>query len=174
MSTEGAASESDSQEGEVALQDLIMGFLSTHRFLHQFRLQKLIYLAELMYFEKHNKRLSDSEYRPYMYGAYSDDVDEALSELKSHPGIKTETSHRYDGKKTSYSADLEPDLPDDVHALIQAVTNVTRKMSSEDLAEWSKSTYLFEETDFNDEMKFKEYKKRVDSGEIEADWKRLT
>ncbi len=46
-----------------------------------------------MYREKHEGRpLTEAEYKPYMYGAYSEDVDDTLSELRGDPERKQRIS----------------------------------------------------------------------------------
>ncbi|AAV47143.1 unknown [Haloarcula marismortui ATCC 43049] len=177
MSVEESGSDVGSdKDPPVSLQEVIKAFLQTHQFLHQYRLQKLIYLAELMYREKHEGRpLTEAEYKPYMYGAYSEDVDDTLSELRGDPEVKAENQHRYRNSKTTYKGEIEDlDIPSDVEDLVEVVTNMTRRMSSDDLAQWSKSTYLFDETDYNDEMEFEKYLSAIREGEVEPDWKKIS
>lgn len=175
MSTETDTETVDfGREASVSVEDLIRGFLGTHRFLHQYRIQKLIYLAELMYSEKHEKPLTKSQYKPYMYGAYSEDVDDVLSNMKRDPSVESESQYRYGDRKTTYkSSSVDPDLDSEVEELVRIVTDLTRSMSSDEIAEWSKSTYLFDETDYDERMEFRDYVHAIKNGEIEPDWKNL-
>lgn len=171
--SEGAKTEPESSD---MLRLLIKGLLKNHKFLHEYRLQKLVYLAELLYLEREGgKSLTDADYKPYRYGAYSEDVKEAVSELASDSKVQAEYSRKYGNDTWSYKPNgLDPDLPEEVEELVDVVMNLSRHKSSDELAKWSKSTYLFNETDYDEQMSLSEYvSKYLDDGN-EPDWKKLT
>lgn len=174
--TQPTPEQGDSTESE-RLRQLIMGLLNRHRFLHQYRLQKLVYLAELLYTERTNgDRLTDARYKPYRFGAYSEDVDDMLQEVsKSNPSISRRHKRKYGNDTYTYKANgMDVDIDEDIEDLINVVVNLTRRKSSDELAKWSKSTYLFNETDYDDEMSFdKYYSEYLDTGNT-PDWKPLT
>mgnify|MGYP006926899322 CR=1 FL=1 len=67
-------SEQESQEeAEVNTEELLVGFLSNYDFLHEYRLQKLAYAAELLHAEESddNSPLVGAGFQPYMDVSYS-------------------------------------------------------------------------------------------------------
>ena len=161
-------------ESSERLEKVIEGFLQKHRFLHQYRLQKLVYLAELLYTERTGgDRLTDAEYRPYRYGAYSEDVKKELGSVANRPDVKAEHSRKYGNDTWTYKSDnVDPNLPKEVEEVVDLVMKLTRKKSNDELAQFSKSTHLFEETDYDSEMDFDEYIDHLETGN-QPDWKKL-
>lgn len=148
-----------SEDRTVSLDEVIRGFIETNEYLHEYRLQKLVYLAELLSLrDRGGNRLTNADFKPYMYGAYSDELSERLDELKHEFGTKADTHH---GKVvTAYtSPDSDTDLEGETLGLIKKVNEIVRdgRFSNEDLAEWSKSTLLYQGTPFGEEMDFDDY-----------------
>lgn len=170
-----SAEETQSQKGPSDnLRLLIEGLLEEHNFLHEYRLQKLVYLAELLYAERTDgDNLTDANFKPYRYGAYSEDVKKKLKEISKNPEIKAEYNRKYGNDTCTYKPNnLNKNLPKEINELIEVVLNLSRHVSNEDLAKWSKSTYLFKETDYDDEMNFKDYIDYLRDNN-EPDWKGL-
>ncbi|MFC5365796.1 SocA family protein [Salinirubrum litoreum] len=148
-----------SEDGTVSLDEVIRGFINTNEYLHEYRLQKLVYLAELLSLRDRDWiRLTTADFKPYMYGAYSDELSERLDELKHEFSTKADTHH---GKVvTAYtSPDSDPNLDDDILKLIEEANQMVRngRFSNEELAEWSKSTLLYEYFPFGEKMDFSKY-----------------
>lgn len=156
------------------LQQLIEGLLEKHNFLHEYRLQKLVYLAELLYAQRTNgESLTKANFKPYRYGAYSEDVKRALKDLSKQPEIKAEHKRKYGNDTCTYKPNnLDKDHPEHIQKLVDIVVNLSRNVSNDELANWSKSTYLFDKTDYDDIMDFSEYIEYLDNGQ-EPDWKGL-
>ncbi|ELZ35186.1 type II toxin-antitoxin system antitoxin SocA domain-containing protein [Halorubrum distributum] len=169
MSAQGTPSSEDLDE--TALEDLIRGFLSKYKFLHEYRLQKLIYFAELFATESKDSRLTEADFKPFMYGAYSEDVSEKLEEMESEPDVATKTDMHHGKTVTAYlgqdidESDVDPDAMD----IISQVHPSTQSESNEDLAQASKQSWLYQETPYSSEMDFDEYREKLDDGEINSD-----
>lgn len=141
------------------LDEVIRGFLSRNKYLHEFRLQKLIYLAELLAVQKENRRLTDADYKPYMYGAYSEDVAEELSDLKPDASTKATTHH---GKLVTafVEPDKNPELDDTVEEILDRVHEGVKdtRIPNDDFGEWSKESWLYKNTPFDHRMDFLRYR----------------
>lgn len=166
-------SEQESQKKTgVDLEDLLVGFLSNYDFLHEYRLQKLVYAAELLHAEEEGgDPLVGAGFKPYMYGSYSERVADTLDAIDSrrdivvrpdfHHGKRTD-AYRFDGGDT-------PDLPDHAEDIVDRLHEATKSVTNEELAEWSKESWLYRETDYDEPMDFAEYAAKVDEGEIDSD-----
>jgi len=105
---------------------------------------------------------------------FSPCVKSTVEELSIHPKIKHKQSQRYDGNTQVYeTTDLKPDLPSDIQALVDIVMSLTKHKSNDDLRDWSKSTYLFKNTNYNKEMEFTTYTDQLAEGK-QPEWKKLT
>lgn len=141
------------------LESLIKYILSQHRFLHEYRLQKLVYLSELVSQFEDYGRITDAEFKPYMYGAYSDDISDSLSDLASDEDVNTSPDMWHGELTTAYH--WEGSSPPEIEEkeLLDRVIEVARSKSNDELATWSKDTWLFEETDFGEAMDFSDIEK---------------
>ena len=156
MAAEDSITEIES-DPEIQLKQLIKGFLSKHDFLHEYRLQKLIYLAELFWLEDNESRLTDANFKPYMFGSYSEDISVMLEELQGE--VRTTVDMRHGKLTTAYHGD-NIDMPDDVAEIVEEVCSMAGDKSNEDLATWSKNTHLYQETNYGDLMNFQDYLER--------------
>lgn len=152
MSSMEAPHQNEEELDSVELEELIRGFLSKKRYLHEFRLQKLVYIAELVATLEHGDRLTDADYKPYMYGTYSEDLRNSLNEMESE--LSTEPDLQYGKVTTKYLSCDAPELDKKVEKIINRVDNATSGWSSEDLGDWSKESWLYENTQYGDSMDF--------------------
>lgn len=162
-----------SQESEeVTLEDVLVGFLSKYDFLHEYRLQKLVYAAELLYAEENDgEQLVNAEFKPYMYGSYSERLAETLDNLDTHEDIVARPDVHH-GKRTEaykFTGAGDGGLPENVGNLVQRLHEATKSMTNEELAQWSKESWLYQETDYDTPMDFDDYAEKEDRGEINSD-----
>ena len=76
------------------LDNVIRYLLNQHSFLHEKRIQKLVFLADLQMLQTTGKRLVEADFKPYYHGVYSDDVLLALQSMADlETGIPI-TAHR--------------------------------------------------------------------------------
>lgn len=151
MSDQSSLSNSD-----VTLEGIIKAFLSHHKFLHEYRLQKLVYLLELYHVSKNGEPLNSADFKPFMYGAYSEDVSSTLEELEDEISTKKDIHH---GKRTKVylGHNVDADVSEEISDLIQNICKATNNLSNDDLAKWSKQTQLFETTPYGDTMEIHKY-----------------
>lgn len=163
-----AGKSSDSSGDEDAFPDLetvIREILARHKYLHEFRLQKLVYLVDLIYKLNNGDRLTDADFKPYSYGAFSQDVRDTLEEIE--PNIPSEPDWQHGKSTTRYLGGNDPDVDDqeirsedsscpddDVEEVIDVVRDMTGEISSEDLGDWSKESWLYKNTEYDEEMNF--------------------
>lgn len=170
-----AMSEQESQEEtEVDTEELLVGFLSNYDFLHEYRLQKLAYAAELLHAEESddNETLVGAEFKPYMYGSYSETVAEALDGIDTREDVVVRPDFHHGKRTEAYRFTDEgdtDDLPDDAEKIVDQLHGATKSMTNEELAEWSKESWLYRETDYDEPMDFTEYAEKVEEGEIDSD-----
>lgn len=148
----------EDQHSQVDLKDLIRLFLSNHRFLHEYRLQKLIYLAELLSLNADEDRITKAQFKPYMYGSYSEDVASELKDLNSE--VKTSIDMQHGNMTLAYHGEgLEPpeDIDDEIVDLVKEISQAAMNKSNEELAQWSKETWLYQNTEYGTPMNFFRY-----------------
>ena len=66
---------------------MIRSFVARYRYLHEWRLQKLVFYADLLSLSRRGYRLTAAQFRRHHYGVYSEQVHEALmtmDNLESH------------------------------------------------------------------------------------------
>jgi len=136
--------------------DIIREFIHQNEYLHEFRLQKLVYLAELLSLRDHDDRISEFDIKPYMYGTYSEDLSDKLEELESEFDTKEDLQH---GKVTTVfkKADTRPDLDQEARDIIQEANQIAGNHKSTYLGEWSKGTYLYNNTPYATPIDFADY-----------------
>ncbi|WP_247729575.1 type II toxin-antitoxin system antitoxin SocA domain-containing protein [Halovivax limisalsi] len=146
-----------SEAEDISLEELIRVFLQKHPHgLYEFRLQKLVYLAELLSLAKRGERITNTEYVPYMYGCYSEELSNTLEDLEgSLPTMpemkrgKIVTKYQSDGEEIKVDSEIED--------IVESVVEATSGIGSEDLGKWSKKTDLYSKSEYAETMKFKNY-----------------
>lgn len=133
------------------LKEIIVDFLSRYEGLYEKRIQKLIFYSELLTAQKAGQRLTDATFVPYKYGPYSKAVTEALDELKEEGRVMV----REDGQFVTAleSGDLSPKK----QYLVAKIHEDTKRMSTEELVDRAKDTWLWKEFEYAEEMDFSTY-----------------
>lgn len=148
-----------------SLEAILRDFLRHHKYLHEFRLQKLVYILDLVTSLKEDgKRATDADFKPYMYGSYSDSLRDTLNGLEGE--LPTEQDWLYGKVVTKYLGadhprvnDGNPDGYSQYEDLIEKIREATAGISNDDLENWSKESWLYENTDYDSEMNFEEVEK---------------
>lgn len=137
------------------VREVLKEFLSKYKYLYEIRLQKLVYEAELYTLANYDARLTTAEFKPYMYGTFSETVREALNSMDVEKEVVTR-----DGEKTkkylSYGVS-GGDLSDLKKDIIRSVHARTKRTSTSDLASASKNSWLYKNQQFGEPMDFHEY-----------------
>lgn len=143
-----------------ALKEVIKEFLSKYRYLYEIRVQKLVYYGELYCLENYGRRLTSAEFKPYMYGSFSEDVRKALRELD----LPTERTYKNGSETVKYLSYgvSSGEISDEKAEIISRIHQLTKNKSTDELAQMSKDSWLYENEEFDEPMNFERYKEEFD------------
>ncbi len=108
--------------------ELVKYLLKNYGPLPQKKLQKLAYMAEIEYIQKHGKRLSDLSFIKYYYGPYSLDIT-SIEDLEEDIIIKEEQSGSFAPKMSELvkggdnNIDINPKVADELNNLLKPYIN---------------------------------------------------
>lgn len=142
------------------LDNVIRYLLNQHSFLHEKRIQKLVFLADLQMLQTTGKRMVEADFKPFYHGVYSDDV---LLSLQSMPDLKTGPDTAPDGRETVvFLREKRPysvkGLTTDEKAVLDEIVSTYGRMSTDELAAIGKSTLLWESSDFGEPFDYAAYR----------------
>ena len=142
----------DLDEPDMAeLQEVILEFLSRYEGLYEKRIQKLVFYGDVRTAEKTGERLTNASFAPYDFGPYSKAIRQALDELREDGRVMV----REDGQ---YVTALESgDLSPKKQYLIAKIHEDTKRMSTPELVDRAKDTWLWTEFTYAEEMDFTTY-----------------
>ncbi|MXV61636.1 DUF4065 domain-containing protein [Natronorubrum sp. JWXQ-INN-674] len=133
------------------LKEITIEFLSKYDALYEKRVQKLIFYCEIKTAIKTGQRLTDATFMPYDYGPYSREVTKALEELDEEGRISIRDNGQYatalDGGSLS---------PKKTY-LIERFHEETKRMSTDELVERAKETWLWKHFEYAEGMDFATY-----------------
>jgi uncharacterized protein YwgA len=144
------------------LKEILKEMLHHLDFAYNYRLQKLVFYGDIWCLQNFGKRLTDASFKPYNYGSYSDDVAEALDELVEEGEVEFKTEMKQDGPTREYQS--HPDggqLSSAKKEIIKQILDETSGLSTEELAQFSKQTWLFNNTEEGELMDFEFYAENV-------------
>jgi len=140
-------------------EDVVSFFLNEHNFIHEKRLQKLIFLADLHSLQTTGKRLLDADFKPYYHGVFSDMISAGLQSMK---GLLSQPDVAPDGRTTIVF--LKPPKPYPTKTLGRAELNILREtfeaykaLTNEDLAELGKHSLLWDSAEFAQPFDYETY-----------------
>lgn len=143
-----------------SLYSVVRGFLNGQGEITETRLQNLVFVSEVYTVTYCRRRLTAAEFRPYMYGAYSPDVSDALSTAQ---GVQEHRRLKRGNRTTVYSFDGEdPDLDDGRKDIVESISAHTSDVDTDALAQFSKDSWLFEHTPDDDLMRFAAFRDALD------------
>jgi uncharacterized phage-associated protein len=148
----------DHAPGTAAITEVIKEVLNNHSYIHEKRIQKLLFLADLLSIQTRGNRLIDADFKPYYYGVFSDSVSLSLQSMKD---VKTAVTRAPDG--TDVLAFLKPDKPyktalsTDQRKLVDETIVAYRQCSTEQLAEIGKHSLLWESSDHGQPFDYSKY-----------------
>lgn len=144
------------------LEEILKEMLHQLDFAYNYRLQKLVFYGDIWCLQNFGKRLTDTSFKPYNYGSYSDDVAYVLDELVEEGEIEYERVAKSDGSTIKYL-----DYPGGgtlsaaKKEIIKQILDETSGLSSDELAQFSKQTWLFNNTEEGEPMNFEFYAENV-------------
>lgn len=142
------------------LQDFIRELLNRHSYLHEKRIQKLLFLADLHSIQMRGKRLFDADFKPYYYGVYSDDVSLALQSLGDAKVAAGTTAEGAD-ILVFYKPDrpFKTNLSAEEKRIIGETLSAYSGMTNEQLAQIGKHTVLWESREHGQPFDYESYLK---------------
>lgn len=133
------------------LKEIIVEFLSKYEALYEKRIQKLIFYSEIKTAIKTGQRLTDATFMPYDHGPYSRTITESLKELNDEGRVSIRDNGQYatalDGGSLSPKKKY----------LIERFHEETKRMSTDELVERAKETWLWKHFEHAEEMDFATY-----------------
>lgn len=133
------------------LKEIVLEFLSKYDALYEKRVQKLLFYCEIKTASKTGQRLTDATFMPYDYGPYSRTVTAALEELDEEGRVSVRANGQYatalDGGSLS---------PKKTY-LIERFHEETKRMSTDELVDRAKDTWLWKHFEYAEEMDFGTY-----------------
>jgi uncharacterized phage-associated protein len=133
------------------LKEVIIEFLSKYEGLYEKRVQKLIFYAEVKTALKTGQRLTDATFMPYDYGPYSKAVRKALNELSDEGRVSIRDNGQY--ATALDGGDLSPKKK----YLIGRLHEDTKRMSTDELVDRAKDTWLWKNFEYEEKMDFATY-----------------
>jgi hypothetical protein len=146
---------------DARLDDVIRYLLNHHTYLHEKRIQKLVFLADLHSIQTRGKRLVDAKFKRYYHGVYCDRISLALQSLD---GVQTRPDIAPDGspgfvflrpKKPLGTPTLGPAE----EAILSEVLAAYKGCTTDDLAEIGKATLLWKTAEFDQELDYEAFLK---------------
>lgn len=133
------------------LKQIILEFLSKYDALYEKRIQKLVFYGEVKTAQKTGRRLTDATFVPYDHGPFSQGVRDAINELEEDGSISTTSIGQY--TTNIGGGELSPKKK----YLIDQIHQDTKRMSTPELVERAKETWLWQDFEYAEEMDFAEY-----------------
>lgn len=133
------------------LKQIILEFLSKYEALYEKRIQKLIFYGEVHTAQKTGQRLTDATFIPYDYGPYSQAIRDAIEDLEEEDCISPTPIGQY--KTNVGGGELSPKKK----YLIDQIHEETKRMSTPEIVDRAKETWLWKNYEYAEEMDFAEY-----------------
>ena len=144
------------------IKNVIRAYLKLYRYLHEWRIQKLLFYADVHSLNSRGTRLTRAPFKRYTYGVYSRAIATALSEMSD---LKRSPDVAPDGRETvKYSlpeGDKVSGISDEEWRIITEAHEATRAMTTQDIADWGKQTDLWRNSSFGDLLDFDRYAKEI-------------
>lgn len=144
-----APSHSDRRE----LKEIVKEFLSRYQYLHEKRVHKLLFYSEIHTLQHHGERISNADFKPYDYGPYAELIRDVLYEMEQD----NEVTIDFEGGQVVFQTTNDSNLSDEKSELIDQIHEDTRSMRTSELVQFAKSTPLWRNHEYNEEMNFSEY-----------------
>ena len=133
---------------QARLQDVIRSFVARYNYLHEWRVQKLVFYADLLSLSRRGYRLTSAAFTKHFYGVFSSDIREALRSMADLTRRPDKTPTGRDTVRYQFQGSLHvPTLSKEDIILIEEAHQATRDIPNEQLADWGKETTLWRTTD---------------------------
>lgn len=142
-----------SQSDRRELKEVIKEFLSRYQYLHEKRVHKLLFYSEIYTLQHYGERISAADFKPYDYGPYAELIRDVLHEMEQDNEITID----YDGTQAVFKTNTTGNLSQEKTDLIDDIHTETCSMRTTELVQFAKSTPLWRNHDYDEEMNFEEY-----------------
>lgn len=136
--------------------------MARYNYLHEWRIQKLVFYADVLSLNRRGYRLTSAQFRKHYYGVFSDQVRDVLwhmADLDQRPD-RTPTGRETVRFQVSGSLRVPTLSKEDVR-LIDEAHEATRDLSNEQLADWGKETTIWRVTEQGEPLDLESYAKLV-------------
>lgn len=142
------------------LREVLLAFMDKYRGHNagpgKTRLHKFVFFGDLYSLHWYGGRLTDASFKAYDFGAFSEDIQELLETLVNSGEVRTTRSPT--GRGEQYHNTRKPKLSREKQEIIDEVWEKVKGLSDPELEQFSKETWLYEETPYDSEMDWEEYK----------------
>lgn len=155
------------RNSEIDIETSIKSFLYCSDYLHEFRLQIIAYLGELVAIQRGRGKLTEATFKPYMYGSYSEEIRETLYDIEDQ--LTAELDYHQGRATIKYKYEDRPNIGERDLKLIREICDSTKNLTNDELKTWCKGTYLYKTTPYDSHMKFEDYQEEFENGNEEID-----
>ena len=156
------SSESTSRSDFKELKEVIKEILYNLDFAYNYRLQKLVFYGDIWCLQNFGKRLTSASFKPFHHGSYSEDIVDALDELASEDKIEYRVVRKNGNETRKYLGHREGGrLSSGKKRIVKEITDETDTLTTDELAQFTKQTWLFNNTEKGEPMDFEYYAENV-------------
>mgnify|MGYP006284491345 CR=1 FL=1 len=121
--------------------NILHEIISKHDYIHEFRIQRIVYLSDIIWYLKNNQRMTTFDYKFFKKGVFSSEMRNLLEELDERD-IKTFSDFRVGNETYIYVErdDISCIENETVRETIELAIGVTKEVSASELDSWSKET----------------------------------
>ena len=131
-------------------------------------IQKIVFFADIYATEKHCGRLTQTVFKPMMYGAYSDEIKKAIEDIESDDALIRKSGMRKGQTKKKYLyLDVPGDMPHDKYEFIEKIAIETGELSLDELTTLSKENWLYRNPTGKGKISFNDYRDALESTETD-------
>lgn len=141
-------------EDRQELKEILVEVLAHEEALYEKRMHKLVFYGEIYTAQNHGERLTSADFMPYHHGPYSEVLRECLNELVDENRIGRVDE---DDKCRYLSNGERGHLSEEKYSLISEILNEAGEMSTDELVQFSKCTWLWRNFQHQEVFDFDEY-----------------
>lgn len=120
------------------------------------RLHKLVFFGDVYSLHWYGGRLTDANFKAYDHGAFATDIRDLLEEMIESGEVEPFTS-RF-SHHPQYRNTRKPRLSEEKQQIIDEVWKETMDLSDNALEKFTKGSWLYENTPYDEEMDWEDYK----------------
>lgn len=154
------------------LREVMLAFMDKYRGPYagpgKTRLHKLVFFGDVYSLHHYGGRLTDANFKAYNYGAFATDIQELLEEMLNTREVEAFQS-RFSSHK-QFRNTRPPELSEEKQQIIDEVWKETRSLSDHALERFTKESWLYENTPYDEQMDWDEYREVIGSA---SQWREI-